>query len=460
MGPEKPPRRSKADQQPLTIDLEANSSEAQDAGAAGDSPRETPSNAAVNAATPPDAFATEAGDAEAVRDEPVSQSPASSGPASSDPVSPGYDSPSPASADSVSGDPVSGNATPDERSADAASAFTEEPASAEPARSTTVEQRGASASGALAAGILGGLVALLAAGGLQYAGVLPALGPGGANSATEQSLVGEIEAIKTQLAETPATAPAPVDLQPIETRLAALEQQPADSGASADVSGLEAEVTNLTSEIATLKSTLADLRQSAETERSELSTRIEAAEKKIDEPASDVQLARAVAVTALKTAIDRGGPFLAELDALKSIAADDPAVSGLAGDAATGVVSRADLARTFPAAADAMLDAAEQKDPDQGIFGRLVDSASSAIRVRPVGSVEGEGPSAVIARIEDKLANGDLKGASLEWETLPDPAKAAGTDFKNKLDQRIRVEGLIDGAVSGAMTTRQGSNQG
>jgi hypothetical protein len=451
MGPEKPPRRSKADQQPLTIDLEANSSEAQDAGAAGDSPRETPSNAAVNAATPPDAFATEAGDAEAVRDEPVSGEDGSPDPVSSSPASSG-----PASSDSVSGDPVSGNATPDERSADAASAFTEEPASAEPARSTTVEQRGASASGALAAGILGGLVALLAAGGLQYAGVLPALGPGGANSATEQSLVGEIEAIKTQLAETPATAPAPVDLQPIETRLAALEQQPADSGASADVSGLEAEVTNLTSEIATLKSTLADLRQSAETERSELSTRIEAAEKKIDEPASDVQLARAVAVTALKTAIDRGGPFLAELDALKSIAADDPAVSGLAGDAATGVVSRADLARTFPAAADAMLDAAEQKDPDQGIFGRLVDSASSAIRVRPVGSVEGEGPSAVIARIEDKLANGDLKGASLEWETLPAPAKAAGTDFKNKLDQRIRVEGLIDGAVSGAMTTRQG----
>ena len=441
MEPEKPPRRPKADQKPLTIDLEANSTDAPDAGATGDSPRETLSDAAVDAASKPDVTPAEVAqveDAEAVRNDPLSD-----GTGSPDPISP---------------DPVSSNDAHDEREADAAAAFAEGPAAtqSEPVRSTPAEQRGASASGALAAGILGGLVALLAAGGLQYAGVLPALGPGGANSATEQSLVGEIEAIKTRLAETPATAPAPVDLEPLETRLAALEQQPADAGASVDVSGLEAEVTNLTGEIATLKSALADLRQAAETERSELSTRIEAAEKKIDEPASDVQLARAVAVTALKTAIDRGGPFLAELDALKSIAADDPAVTGLSGDAATGVASRADLARDFPATADAMLDAAEEKDPGQGLFGRLVDSASSAIRVRPVGSVEGEGPPAVIARIENKLANGDLKGASLEWDTLPAPAKAAGADFMERLDQRIRVEGLIDAAVAGAMTANQG----
>ncbi|MCA1442105.1 hypothetical protein I6F07_18155, partial [Ensifer sp. IC4062] len=82
----------------------------------------------------------------------------------------------------------------------------------------------------------------------------------------------------------------------------------------------------------------------------------------------------------------------------------------------------------------------------------LVSSAMSGIRIRPVGSVEGDTPEAVIARIEDKLNNGDLKGASLEWDGLPEPAKSAGADFKTKLDQRLRVETAIDAAVAQTMT--------
>jgi hypothetical protein len=80
-----------------------------------------------------------------------------------------------------------------------------------------------------------------------------------------------------------------------------------------------------------------------------------------------------------------------------------------------------------------------------------VSSAMSGIRVRPVGSVEGEAPEAVIARIEDKLNNGDLKGAALEWNGLPDTAKPAGEAFKAKLDQRLRVEAAIDAAVAATM---------
>jgi hypothetical protein len=76
----------------------------------------------------------------------------------------------------------------------------------------------------------------------------------------------------------------------------------------------------------------------------------------------------------------------------------------------------------------------------------------SGIRVRPVGSVEGDTPEAVIARIEDKLNNGDLKGASRDWESLPESAKTAGQDFKTKLDQRLRVETAIGAAVAATMT--------
>jgi len=412
MVPETPPRRSKAEQEPLTIELEANSpaSDQTDSTTVHEAPAEEPVATAETVAE--DAPAAEAPEDIENRDS-------------------------------------------DARAESASAAFAEEPARVEePEQNAGSPAKPASNAGALAAGIVGGLITLVGAGGLQYAGILPSLTPN-TGSNVSQTLAADMEALKAQLASTPQTSP-PVDLAPIETRLAALEKTATETGngTSADLSGLEASISNLTSELAALKSGLADAQASTETAKTELSTRIEAAEKKIDEPASDVQLARAVAVTALKTAIDRGGPFLAELDALKSIAANDPAVTGLAGDATTGVASRADMVRDFPEVADAMLEATAFKDPNQGIVSRLIDSASSAIRVRPVGSVEGEGPAAVVARIENKLTNGDFKGASLEWQALPEEAKTAGSEFKTKLDQRIRVEGLIDGAVAGAMTNQ------
>lgn len=57
----------------------------------------------------------------------------------------------------------------------------------------------------------------------------------------------------------------------------------------------------------------------------------------------------------------------------------------------------------------------------------------------------------MIARIEDKLDNGDLKGASLEWNSLPEAARSAGQKFKEKLDRRLNVETVIDAAVAGTM---------
>lgn len=405
MVSENPPRRSKAEKEPLTIDLEAekpvteNTEATASHAAAADEPTE-----------PPEAD----GAAEARLEEEI-----------------------------------------EEQRADAAAAvFTEEPPHISRTPEATVVQKPPSSAGALAAGILGGLVTLAGFGVLQYAGYIPGLGPDRDVSTAELTLSSEVQALRDQVAGIQAPA-ATIDMAPLENRLAALEQtaaQPAASGApAAEVTALQAEVTNLTKEIAALKSGLADAQQSATAARAELASRIDTAEQKLNEPANDIQVAKAVAVTALKSAIDRGGPFLAELDALRSIAPDETAVTGLAQDATTGVATRADLRRDFAAAADTMLDTLDQPDPNEGIFDRLVSSAMSGIRVRPVGSVEGETPEAVVARIEDKLNNGDLKGAALEWDALPAAAKTAGEAFKVKLDQRLRVEGIIDAAVAATM---------
>ncbi|HEV7310530.1 hypothetical protein [Ensifer sp.] len=420
MVSENPPRRSKSEKEPLTIDLEAEKTVA------------------------------EPSEAEAGRETIVeTASPNAEGDANAD------DAPADRSDDSIASSRLQEEI--EEQRADAAAdaaaaAFAEEPphvVTREP--EPTAQPKPVSSSGALAAGIVGGLVTLLGFGGLQYAGFIPALGPDRGASSTVST---ELQALRDQIAGLPTPA-AVVDNTALEGRIAALEQSGAQGGsnaaASAEAEALKAQVDNLTKEIAGLKSTLADAQTAATAEKAELTSRIESAEQKLNEPVNDIQMAKAVAVTALKSAIDRGGPFLAELDALRSIAPDEQAVAGLAQDAQVGVPTRTDLRREFPGAADAMLDALNQPDPNEGIFDRLVSSAMSGIRVRPVGSVEGETPEAVIARIEDKLNNGDLKGAALEWQGLPAAARPAGEAFKAKLDQRLRVEGVIDAAVAATM---------
>ncbi|OHV83392.1 COG4223 family protein [Ensifer sp. LCM 4579] len=418
MVSEKPPRRSKPDKEPLTIDLEA------------------------------ERTVTEAG-ADADR-EPVTDAPANMA-SSQTPAQDEAEHPESEHRGTGHQETERQEEAEADRADAAAAAFDEEPPHLNNAAPPEARARRPSASGALAAGILGGLVALAGAGVLQYAGYLPALGPERGNGTAEQELRSEIEAIKAELQARPQ--PAPVDIAPLEGRVAALEQTtgtPAGDDAPT-VAAFQAELDNLTKEIATLKGGLADARQTAETERSELAARIDQAEQKLNEPANDIRMAKAVAVTALKTAIDRGGPFLAELDQLRSVAPEDETVKELADDAPTGVATRTQLRTEFPAAASAMLDALVQPDPDEGIFDRLVSSAMSGIRVRPVGSVEGDTPEAVIARIEDKLDNGDLKGASLEWANLPEAAKSAGQAFKGKLDRRLHVETVIDAAMAEAM---------
>jgi hypothetical protein len=427
MDPETPSRRKKTGDEPVTIDLEA-------------APASV-SNEALAAADTTDGDAVPAGTAQT--DTPVSE-PVQDEAATADALDEG-DRPEPV-------EPA--RATYEEP---ASPSYEEQPRPAyeeQPRHETTAPARQSNA-GALAASILGGLIALVGAGSLQYGGYLPALGPErSGDSGAVAALSNEVEALKARVSEAPTGNAA--DLQPIETRLAALEKTAGEgSTAAADPQALtkvQDDVARMATELAALREAIARTTEAVSTTEGTLTERIAAAEQKLEEPRSDVTVARAVAASALKTAIDRGGPYLAELEALASISPDDPAVAGLREHAAVGAPSRADMVRDFQDTADRILDAVHQPEGEQGIFNRLVSSAASAVRVRPVGSVEGDTPEAVVARIETKLQNGDFKGAQIEWKTLPESGQAAAAEYKRTLDRRVTIEDMIGGVVSGAMT--------
>lgn len=319
--------------------------------------------------------------------------------------------------------------------------------------------RGPHASTLVATGIIGGLVALSAAGAMQYAGYLPALAPAGTTATAPADAVSraDFEALKAELAARPAAAgaadPALAErLTAVETALAELKAAPA-AGQPA-VTALEEKLAALSRQLADLDTQLTSKPDAAAL--AGLETRLSETEKTLAEPRDDVAVAEAIAASSLKAAAERGGPFVTELDTLAAMRPDDPAIARLKDHAATGVATRADLQERFPATAAAMIDATEATAPDAGVIDRLWGSARKLVSVRPVGNVPGTDPASVIARIEDKLKNGDLKGATLEWDALPPAARTAGADLRSALDARLAVDDLTAGLVAATVAkTRQ-----
>ena len=413
MAPGKPPRRTKSTNEPVTIDLEAERSE----------------KVTHDEGTKPE---------DMTADEPEMASP------QGDPVQP---APEPDAAEAE----TSVEEAPPKEDESPATSDNEAPRA-------TPAHKAPSTSGMVAAGIIGGLIALAGAGALQYGGVLPALGPDRSTPSADSALASQLSSLEKKVADISSEPAQAADTSALDARIAALEtelqsvKQNSATGVDNDrVASLEQQVSQTSETIAALQSELSKTTTSLNSAETRLDERLTEAEQKIDKPRTDVEMARAISVTALKSAIERGGPFLAELDTLAGIAPDDPSIEQLKPYAATGIESRAELVRKFPATADAILSAIHQPDTSGGLGERLMASALSVIKVRPVGNIEGESPEAIVARMEDKLRNGDLKGAELEWQNLPEAGKTASADFADALQARVKVEAIVSEALSTAM---------
>eukprot|EP01030_Chromulinospumella_sphaerica_P015947 gene15948-15756_t len=114
-------------------------------------------------------------------------------------------------------------------------------------------------------------------------------------------------------------------------------------------------------------------------------------------------------------------------------------------------------ARGFPLQARAERLGLEADDEDVGqageVFaGRLHGLGPGREVDVAVGEVDGEGPDAIVARMETRITNGDFVAAAAEWDKLPEPAKKASQTYKTSLDARIRVEQLVGSTLKKAVS--------
>lgn len=345
------------------------------------------------------------------------------------------------------------------------------------------------------AGVVGGVAALILGGALQWAGILPAPAPQGADPAAVTALQGEVQALKSAVAALGThassadvaalktaldqensraevlshaldgvkadvaalkSAPAPkaaadAQLQPLESRLAALEKTAkaasAGSPSAADLDAIGKRLAALEQD--TRKS--ADAAGAATARIAALEQTVQTLSQKIAAEAGQPKIAVAIAASALKSAIDRGVPFDAELATYAAVAPPSPEIDQLRKLAAGGVPTGSELAAEVGDAADAMAAAGSPARRDGGIVRQLLASVRSLVKVRPVGDVAGTGVAATVARLEAAVKAGDLAGAVQEYDRLPAASQAAGAAFIGKVKARLEVEALVRKALAGTV---------
>lgn len=352
----------------------------------------------------------------------------------------------------------------------------------EPPRPAPAQGRG----GGVAAGLAGGAVVLAAALALQFAGLWPSPAP-----ISDEETAGRVAAVESEI-------------DALRTTVASLEQAVADGGAGPDMAQFDQRIAEFSSRIDALEAEIAARPDAGAGEQageeSALDERIaaleaqvgelagvgsagEEASRRLDDLAQELGALRAatgerldgidaalaaiderlgeqveagntalvIAASALKAAIDRGDPFAAELDTFASLAPDTPQIAELRAYAAEGVPTRASIADGIGAAANAMVEAGREVDPQAGFFDRLWASAQDLVTVRPIGMVEGEDVPQVAARLDAAVQAGDYERAIAEFGTLPDAARAAGEAFMARVQARHAADRLVDQALADAL---------
>lgn len=318
---------------------------------------------------------------------------------------------------------------------------------------------------------------------------------GAAGTVNLQPLETRIDALETASSQQSA-----VDLKPLEDRLSKLESEATSTTSAADtlsgsVSGLETEMSGLKTQFADVENrlqnteatakaaqtavstsdvslkTLADSQARAtetltslssdinsvgaantaalETIRAELdaiSKRLQHVESTMGDATAREVAARALSVSALKSAVDSGRPYATELAAVKAGLPSDIDVKALEAHAKTGVEPVSVLIAQFPPVARKIYQTFSEPDHSDDVLNSLLASARSIVAVRGPGDADGTGPEASLRRMENAVSNGNLEGAISAYQDLPDAAKAAGSEWVARAQARVEVDNLTDKA--------------
>jgi hypothetical protein len=257
-----------------------------------------------------------------------------------------------------------------------------------------------------------------------------ALGALPAPDASDSKLAGQLAAIETAI-------------KPLAAQVADLEKRSGESATTAREAREHADaVAKAMADVNQADADQDKRQQGAQAEVADLKSRFGAIETELKgirdqvaesaAPKSDEPLRFAVVAAGLRSALERGEPFTAELAAAKAVGTDPAVLAEIAPFAATGIPNPQDLFRDLGGLIPEMLKVSAPAAQDGSYLDRLQAHAEKLVRIRPVGDRPGDDAATVIGRIERDMARRDLPAVLAELDKLPAPAQAIAEPWRKK----------------------------
>lgn len=189
-----------------------------------------------------------------------------------------------------------------------------------------------------------------------------------------------------------------------------------------------------------------------------LSKRLAAVEATMGDATAREVAARALSVSALKSAVDSGRPFTTELAAVKAGLPEDTDLTVLEAHAKAGVAPASVLIAEFPAVAREIYATFTAPDRSGDILDSLLAGAKSIVAVRGPGDENGTGPEAVLRRMENAVKRGDLAAGLEAYKALPEAAQKAGADWAARAEARVTVDRMTEAASKEVLSMLAGKD--
>jgi hypothetical protein len=245
--------------------------------------------------------------------------------------------------------------------------------------------------------------------------------------------------------------------QRIETHEQALRAVKDEAaGLKVTVDGLQAEITNQLKSVARpqdVSSALAPLNSKLAAVEQNLAGVVKSDD---DRRANAERIVLSLELANLKRALDRGGAFASELAAVQKTAGGKLNLKALEAAKDTGVPTAATLADEFRTVAYAII-AADGAPGDGSVVDKLITSAKSIVRVRKSSADAADtSAEAIASRMDAALKANRLGEVASEAGKLSAKAKAAGAAWLAKVEARAGVdravadvEGQLKAAIGG-----------
>jgi len=242
------------------------------------------------------------------------------------------------------------------------------------------------------------------------------------------------------------------DITSLKTHVEALQQQQndGDKNTLSQINGLSSQINDLSFSLEGLQNNMSQQFEARDLAIKDLQRDV-ATLSSAPPPASDQSMAMLIAANSLKSAVDRGGSFDAELQIFTHLAPSNLDLDLLEHYAASGLPNIAELSRNFASLADAIAASDNSLPENAGLADQLLHQGSQLYSSRPVGEVEGTGAAAVAARMEVAIQAGDFSRALSEASALPPEAKALAADFIDILTARQTIDKLLSQIIANAL---------